>query len=136
MFERAVLGSCRDKSAVVMVLNQIHLLPHFDTVLFVDGGKVAAQGTYTEVSQSDVFKGWVSHIDPAKAPSGVDKSEGAEDDTFDENHTIELSRKSDQTQGRHSIPTIVIPNKLASAGSSDDTHIKHESGEYLALTDV
>lgn len=120
MFEQAVLHGSHSECAVVMVLNQIHLLPHFDVVLFIDNGVVATQGTFAEVSQSDQYQAWVSRITPNSEPGSeagdADITEGGEDE-FNANEVVgaHTAQCDDPPRARHSIP--VIPSPVGADGT-------------------
>jgi ABC-type multidrug transport system fused ATPase/permease subunit len=49
IFERAVLGHARSGGGVLMVLNQIHFLSHFDHIVRLDNGKVRLGSTYVRI---------------------------------------------------------------------------------------
>eukprot|EP01122_Echinamoeba_exundans_P001097 TRINITY_DN1103_c0_g1_i2.p1 TRINITY_DN1103_c0_g1~~TRINITY_DN1103_c0_g1_i2.p1 ORF type:complete len:1319 (+),score=357.16 TRINITY_DN1103_c0_g1_i2:146-4102(+) len=62
LFEQAVRGFLvGDNRTVVLVTNQLQYLPHSDQVVFLQGGQVAAQGTFAEL-KSEVGSDFVRLI--------------------------------------------------------------------------
>jgi ABC-type multidrug transport system fused ATPase/permease subunit len=49
IFREAIMSMLCDKTRVVVLSSNYHLLPHFDRVIVVDGGRIEADGSYDEV---------------------------------------------------------------------------------------
>lgn len=51
LFERCIRGALRSKT-VLLVTNALQYLPHADNVVWLDKGRVRAQGTYAQLVEA------------------------------------------------------------------------------------
>lgn len=63
-------------TGVVMAINQLHLLPNFDRIVFIKEGRVEAHGTYAEVQKHESFQEFLREIKEQHLP--LDSEEDAQ----------------------------------------------------------
>lgn len=83
----------------LLVLNQLHLLPLCDKVLFMAGGKVVAQGSYQELLETcPAFQSYVASYQEQDTNSGSadDETEGSHDGVIDTNESLSAEVASNE----------------------------------------
>jgi ABC-type transport system involved in cytochrome bd biosynthesis fused ATPase/permease subunit len=78
IMDQVFVGALKNKTRI-MVTHYLHLLDQVDKVIFIDKGKLAAIGSYSEIKELDAFKEFAQASAEDEAEAEKEKSQAEEE---------------------------------------------------------
>ncbi|GFH22354.1 ABC transporter, multidrug resistance associated protein, partial [Haematococcus lacustris] len=137
LFEQCIRGPLKDKT-VILVTNALHHLPAADNILWLEGGELKAQGTYTELVAKGLDIEELAHMNDSDQEEEEAKGEAAGDEAVSGppsgkgGERVSLSKPN----ARRSVDKRASLDKKGVAGKGKVTLTRQETSANRNLTGV
>ncbi|GFH14107.1 ABC transporter, multidrug resistance associated protein, partial [Haematococcus lacustris] len=137
LFEQCIRGPLKDKT-VILVTNALHHLPAADNILWLEGGELKAQGTYTELVAKGLDIEELAHMNDSDQEEEAAEGEAAADEAVSGppsgkgGERVSLSKPN----ARRSVDKRASLDKKGAAGKGKVTLTRQETSANRNLTGV